>query len=111
MDSGTRHDDGRREDGYPPGEALADAWNEHSRYVGFAAGLFGLGVYLFVARSGQAVFIWFIWGVLALGLAYAGPTDPIDDSPLDRKRFAVGVLTFLLGLACFTPIPIEVAAA
>jgi len=75
------------------------------------AGLFGLGVYLFVARSGQAVYIWFIWGVLALGLAYAGPTDPIDDSPLDTKRFAIGLLTFLLGLACFTPIPIEVAAA
>ncbi|MDF9747265.1 stage II sporulation protein M [Natrinema salsiterrestre] len=44
MDSGMRHGDERREDGYPPGEALADAWDEHSRYVGFAAGLFGLGV-------------------------------------------------------------------
>ncbi|WP_226004711.1 stage II sporulation protein M [Natrinema salinisoli] len=44
MDSGTRYDDDRREDGYPPGEALTDAWNEHRRYVGFAAGLFGLGV-------------------------------------------------------------------
>jgi stage II sporulation protein M len=31
-------------DGYPPRAALADAWDEHSRYVGFAAGLFGLGV-------------------------------------------------------------------
>jgi membrane-associated protease RseP (regulator of RpoE activity) len=73
--------------------------------------LFGLGAYLFVVRSGQAVYIWFIWAFLALGLAYAGPTDPIDDSPLDRRRFAVGLFTFLLGLACFTPIPIEVAAA
>ncbi|WP_136718056.1 site-2 protease family protein [Halorientalis salina] len=73
------------------------------------AGLFGLGLYLYIARSGEAVYIWFIWGLLALGLAYAGPTDPIDDAPLDRKRYAVGALTFLLGLACFTPIPIEVA--
>ncbi|MFC6767984.1 stage II sporulation protein M [Natrinema soli] len=31
-------------DGYPPRAALADAWDEHSRFVGFAAGLFGLGV-------------------------------------------------------------------
>lgn len=30
--------------GYPPRAALADAWDEHSRYVGFAAGLFVLGV-------------------------------------------------------------------
>lgn len=29
---------------YPPQAALADAWDEHSRYVGFAAGLFALGV-------------------------------------------------------------------
>ncbi|MFB6178523.1 MAG: site-2 protease family protein [Halorientalis sp.] len=72
------------------------------------AGLFGLGIYLYVARSGQAVYVWFIWGLLALGLAYAGPTDPVDDAPLDRTRFAIGILTFLLGLACFTPIPIEV---
>jgi membrane-associated protease RseP (regulator of RpoE activity) len=75
------------------------------------AGLFGLGMYLFVAQGGQAVFIWFIWGVLAMGLAYVGPTTPIDDEPLDTKRLLVGVATFLLGLACFTPIPIEVAAA
>jgi membrane-associated protease RseP (regulator of RpoE activity) len=72
------------------------------------AGLFGLGIYLFLAQGGQAVYIWFIWGVLALGLAYAGPTDPIDDEPLGRNRMLVGIGTFLLGLACFTPIPIEV---
>lgn len=29
---------------YPPREALADAWEEHRRYVGFAAGLFTVGV-------------------------------------------------------------------
>ncbi|SEQ72933.1 stage II sporulation protein M [Natrinema salaciae] len=29
---------------YPPRAALVDAWDEHSRYVGFAAGLFAVGV-------------------------------------------------------------------
>lgn len=29
---------------YPPRAALADAWDEHSRFVGFAAGLFALGI-------------------------------------------------------------------
>jgi len=72
------------------------------------AGLFGLSGYLFFARGGRAVFIWFVWGLFALGLAYAGPTTPVRDEPLDRRRVAVGVLTFVLGLACFTPVPLEV---
>ncbi|MFB6166169.1 MAG: site-2 protease family protein [Haloarculaceae archaeon] len=74
------------------------------------AALFGLGGYLYLVTSGEAVFIWFLWGVLSLGLAYAGPTTPIDDAPLDRKRVLLGLATFALGLACFTPIPIEIAA-
>ncbi|WP_226482073.1 stage II sporulation protein M [Natrinema amylolyticum] len=44
MDSGLQHDHERRAGGYPPREALADAWDEHSRYVGFAAGLFAFGI-------------------------------------------------------------------
>ncbi|WP_246984469.1 site-2 protease family protein [Halorientalis marina] len=72
------------------------------------AGLFGLSGYLFFAQGGRAVFIWFVWGLFALGLAYAGPTTPVRDEPLDRTRVAVGVLTFALGLACFTPIPLEI---
>ncbi len=30
--------------GYPPRAALRDAWDEHDRFVGFAAGLFAFGV-------------------------------------------------------------------
>jgi membrane-associated protease RseP (regulator of RpoE activity) len=72
------------------------------------AGLFGLSGYLFFVQGGRAVFIWFVWGLFALGLAYAGPASPVYDDPLDRKRVAVGVLTFALGLACFTPVPLEI---
>ncbi|WP_254521617.1 stage II sporulation protein M [Natrinema caseinilyticum] len=35
--------------GYPPREALEDAWTEHSRYVGFAAGLFAVGIVVGIA--------------------------------------------------------------
>ncbi len=44
MDAGLQNDDMRQDSGYPPREALADAWTEHSRYVGFAAGLFAFGI-------------------------------------------------------------------
>jgi membrane-associated protease RseP (regulator of RpoE activity) len=70
--------------------------------------LFGLAAYLFVFRGFDSVLIWTIWGVFALGLAYAGPAAPIDDTPLDRPRIALGVLTFVLGALCFTPVPVEV---
>jgi len=70
--------------------------------------LFGLAGYLFFFRGFDSVLIWTIWGLFALGLAYAGPVDPIDDSPLDRPRIALGVLTFVLGALCFTPVPVEI---
>ncbi|PCR91844.1 stage II sporulation protein M [Natrinema ejinorense] len=44
MDSGLERERKRREGGYPPHAALADAWSEHRRYVGFAAGLFAFGI-------------------------------------------------------------------
>ncbi|WP_254762524.1 stage II sporulation protein M [Natrinema marinum] len=34
---------------YPPRAALADAWDEHRRYVGFAAGLFAVGILIGIA--------------------------------------------------------------
>ncbi|MFB6184994.1 MAG: site-2 protease family protein [Haloarculaceae archaeon] len=71
--------------------------------------LFGLAGVLYVLQAApNAVVLWAIWGVFALGLAYAGPATPIDDDPLDRRRKLLGVITFALGLLCFTPIPIEI---
>jgi len=74
----------------------------------FPAVLFGLAGYLFLFRGVDSVLIWTIWGLFALGLAYAGPATPVDDSRLDRPRIALGVLTFVLGALCFTPVPVEV---
>ncbi|MFB6095479.1 MAG: site-2 protease family protein, partial [Halodesulfurarchaeum sp.] len=74
--------------------------------------LFGLAAYLyFFAEAGQMVGLWILWGILAMIAASFGSASPIDDSPLDRGRIAVGVFTFILGLLCFTPVPIQVTPA
>jgi membrane-associated protease RseP (regulator of RpoE activity) len=77
------------------------------------AGLLGLAAYLyfFTEVSANAPFLWTFWGLVTLGLAYVGPTTPIFDDPLDRKRMALGLLTFALGVLCFTPVPIELISA
>jgi membrane-associated protease RseP (regulator of RpoE activity) len=77
------------------------------------AALFSLAGYLYLFRdvSANAPFLWTFWGLVALGLAYVGPTTPVFDDPLDDKRRTLGALTFLLGFLCFTPIPIEIISA
>ena len=76
------------------------------------AALFGLAAYLLVIVDGtDSVVIWAMWGVFAVGLSYAGPATPIEDSPLDRKRFVLGIITFILAVLCFTPVPVEIVEA
>ncbi len=76
------------------------------------AALFALAAYLLVGVEGtDSVVIWAMWGVFAVGLSYAGPATPIEDSPLDRKRFALGIVTFMLAVLCFTPVPVEIVEA
>ena len=71
--------------------------------------LFALAGYLFLFADvgANAPVLWTFWGLVALGLAYVGPARPVFDEPLDRKRMALGVLTFVLGVLCFTPVPFE----
>ena len=73
------------------------------------AALFGLAAYLYYVQEAafNAVFLWVLWGVFSLGIAYAGPATPIYDDALDAKRTALGVVTFVLGALCFTPVPFE----
>jgi membrane-associated protease RseP (regulator of RpoE activity) len=71
--------------------------------------LFALAGYLAFVRGGfDSVGIWAMWGLFATGLAYAGPASPIRDDPLDGKRVAVGIVTFVLGVLCFIPVPVEI---
>jgi len=73
--------------------------------------LFGLGGYLLYVRDValEPIALWFFWGLVAAGLAYAGHARPVTDEPLDRRRIAIGVVAFLLGALCFTPVPFELA--
>ncbi|NHN60200.1 MULTISPECIES: site-2 protease family protein [Halorussus] len=73
--------------------------------------LFGLAAYVFyVENVSNASVLWVFWGLLATYVAYVGPANPIDDEGLDPARKAVGILTFVLGVLCFTPVPIEIIA-
>ena len=78
-------------------------------------GLFALAGFLYLTQDAPPVgygvwTLWVFWGLLSAGMAYAGPARPTADEPLDRRRAVLGVLTFGLGLACFTPIPFEIVA-
>ncbi|MFC4450958.1 site-2 protease family protein [Halorussus aquaticus] len=71
--------------------------------------LFGLAAYVFyVEHVSNASVLWVFWGLLATYVAYVGPAHPIDDEGLDSTRKVIGVLTFVLGILCFTPVPIEI---
>ncbi|NHN63892.1 site-2 protease family protein [Haloarcula sp. JP-Z28] len=77
--------------------------------------LFALAGYLYFTRDpppvGFGVWgLWVFWGLFATGLAYAGPARPTVDTTLDRWRALLGLFTFLLGIACFTPVPFEISA-
>ncbi|WP_436929267.1 site-2 protease family protein [Halosimplex halobium] len=75
------------------------------------AALFGLAGYLYFAQDAtNAVVLWVVWGVIAAGLAYAGPATPIRDDPIGPRRRVLGVVTLVLGLLCFTPVPFEILA-
>jgi len=74
--------------------------------------LFALAGYLLFIRDGvNSVGIWIMWGLFALGLAYAGPATPVDENSLGWGRIALAVLTFVLAALCFTPVPIEIVEA
>jgi len=76
------------------------------------AGLFALAGYLyFFTEATNAVILWGFWGVLAMALAYGGPATPVRDEPLDVRRKGIAVLTLVLGLLCFTPIPFQIFSA
>jgi len=71
--------------------------------------LFGLagGLYLFT-DAGQMVMVWVLWGFMTMFAAFIGSAAPIAEGELDPRRKVLGVVTFVLGLLCFTPIPIEI---
>ncbi len=69
--------------------------------------LFSIGAYLIIFLKTDG-FVWIFWSVLLIIVSTAGHPRPLnDDIPLDRKRMALGVLAFTLGLLCITPVPFQ----
>ncbi|MFC6724848.1 site-2 protease family protein [Halobium palmae] len=73
--------------------------------------LFGLSGYLHYVRGlglNESVGLWAFWGLFSTFIAFNGPARPVDETPLDRRRTAVGLFTFGMGLMCFMLVPISV---
>ncbi|WP_456477662.1 site-2 protease family protein [Geoglobus ahangari] len=65
--------------------------------------LLGIG---FVFRESG---VWFFWGLLTLFFSMQRHPKPADDSPLPVSHVLLGVLTFAIGVLCFTPVPFTIA--
>lgn len=67
--------------------------------------LIGLYVIYWLKEDG---FIWVSWALLLWIFAAAGHPSPLHDKvELDKKRIFIGIITFILGLLCFTLIPFK----
>ncbi len=54
--------------------------------------------------------IWVFWGFITLFFSIQAHPKPVDDSPIDLKRYVIGILTFALGMLCFTPTPFKISS-
>ena len=69
--------------------------------------LFFIGAFLILFLKTDG-FMWIFWSALLLFFSAGGHPKPLnDDIPLDRKRMVIGVITFVLGLLCITPVPFQ----
>jgi membrane-associated protease RseP (regulator of RpoE activity) len=73
-------------------------------------GLFALAGYLYYIQGRpleESVLLWVVWGGFSILLAANGAAHPLSEERLGWRRQLVGVLTFAVGLLCFTPVPFE----
>ncbi len=67
--------------------------------------LIGYGVYVTKVLD-QPNTIWIFWGVITFFFSMQKHPKPVDDeTPIDAKRYVLGIIAFLLALLCFTPVP------
>jgi len=85
---------------------IGDRAKEVSRVMPFILVSLGFYVTYYMEKDG---FIWVLWGLLLSFFAAAGHPKPLnDDIPLGKGRMALGIITFILGLLCFTLVPFQV---
>ena len=76
-----------------------------SRIIPFILISLGFYVTYFLNRDG---FLWVLWGIFLSFFTASGHPRPLnDDIPLDKGRMALGIITFILGLLCFTLVPFQ----
>jgi membrane-associated protease RseP (regulator of RpoE activity) len=85
---------------------IGDKAQDVSRIIPFILISLGFYVTYILNRDG---FIWVLWGIFLSFFAAAGHPKPLDDDILLGKgRMALGIITFMLGLLCFTMVPFQV---
>ncbi|MCE8422451.1 MAG: site-2 protease family protein [Candidatus Methanoperedens sp.] len=69
--------------------------------------LISLGFYVTYIQNKDG-FMWVFWGLLLSLFAASGHPKPLnDDIPLDKGRMALGMLIFIMGFLCVTPVPFQ----
>ncbi len=53
--------------------------------------------------------VWFFWGLITLFFSMQSHPKPADDTPLPLKYKIAGIITFILGALCFTPVPFQIS--
>jgi membrane-associated protease RseP (regulator of RpoE activity) len=85
---------------------LGERAKDISRVMPFILVSLGFYVTYYLEKDG---FIWVLWGLFLSFFTAAGHPKPLDDDiPLGKGRMALGILTFILGLLCFTLVPFQV---
>ncbi|MFP4655706.1 MAG: site-2 protease family protein [Methanohalobium sp.] len=92
------------------GHVLRAMVGDKSRYISSFMPflLLGIGLYVnyFLNENGS---IWLVWGLILSFFTMAGHPEPMEDSiDLDKRRLTIGVITFILGLLCFTMVPFTI---
>ncbi len=50
--------------------------------------------------------IWIIWSFIVLLVSFVPHPPPTDDeTKIDKKRYFLGILAFIIAISCFTPVP------
>lgn len=84
---------------------LGEKAKEVSKVMPFILISLGFYVTYIMNRDG---FIWVLWGIFLSFFAASGHPKPLDDDvPIGKGRMALGIITFILGLLCFSLVPFQ----